>query len=273
MRKLRFISLLGVLAIAALLTAGSRSAFADEIYFGNLTPTPTCSTSTISGDEGLICGTGSSPTTETFTSEGSTLQATGYSDTFSTGANLTLKTWNGTSGTAGSYGESGIGENALNSTSCTDNPGGTGATSTPCEIGNNASVALTSTVAIADLIVGSVQGPEVFDVYTGTTVGNLSLWQSDVTSATCTAGPDGSECLFQLPVDTYAVGILDLPATAENPGQSDVLLTAISLAPAPAIGQGLPVVLAVGGLLFGVWAWDRSKKRHLPGAATTPAAA
>jgi hypothetical protein len=31
--------------------------------------------------------------------------------------------------------------------------------------------------------------------------------------------------------------------------------------PAPAIGHGLPVLLAVGGLLFGAFAWERSKKR------------
>ena len=38
--------------------------------------------------------------------------------------------------------------------------------------------------------------------------------------------------------------------------------------PAPVIGQGLPVALAVGGLLFGVWASDRRKKRRTLGAAT-----
>ena len=44
-------------------------------------------------------------------------------------------------------------------------------------------------------------------------------------------------------------------------------------APAPPIGGGLPAALAVGGMLFGVWAWDRSKKRRLLGAAAITHAA
>jgi hypothetical protein len=31
--------------------------------------------------------------------------------------------------------------------------------------------------------------------------------------------------------------------------------------PAPSIGRGLPVLLAVGGILFGARLWERSKKR------------
>jgi hypothetical protein len=36
----------------------------------------------------------------------------------------------------------------------------------------------------------------------------------------------------------------------------------VNLVPAPPIGHGLPVLLAVGGLLFGFRLWDRSKKRR-----------
>jgi hypothetical protein len=44
-------------------------------------------------------------------------------------------------------------------------------------------------------------------------------------------------------------------------------------APAPPIGQGLPVVLAVGGFLFGARLWERSNKRCSPGNAVPEATA
>jgi hypothetical protein len=47
----------------------------------------------------------------------------------------------------------------------------------------------------------------------------------------------------------------------------------VGAAPAPPIGRGLPVVLAVGGLLFGARLWDLGKKRFLAGAASPQAAA
>jgi len=37
--------------------------------------------------------------------------------------------------------------------------------------------------------------------------------------------------------------------------------------PAPAIGHGLPVILALGGLVFGAKLWERSKKRFSVGTA------
>jgi hypothetical protein len=47
----------------------------------------------------------------------------------------------------------------------------------------------------------------------------------------------------------------------------------LSAVPAPAIGHGLPVVLAVGGVLFGAKLLERSRKRRLFGAAIPHAAA
>lgn len=44
-------------------------------------------------------------------------------------------------------------------------------------------------------------------------------------------------------------------------------------APAPPIGRGLPVVLAVGGMLFGIRLWGRGKKRFSFGAGAPHAAA
>jgi hypothetical protein len=266
MLKFKFLPLLGALAVAALTAGATTPAMADEIYFGSLPLPSGCATNKVGTDEGFVCSTN-----QTFSAEGSTFTATGFSDTtFTNSSALTVKDVASNGNNESGLGENATGPNTLgaggtNTQACTDNAGA--GASTPCEIGINTSVKLTSTVAITDLLVGSVQAPEIFDVYAGPNGGSLSLFQSNVTAGTCTAGPDGSECLITgFAAGTFAVGIVDLPS---NPtGQaSDVLVTAVSIVPAPPIGQGLPAVIAVGGLLFGVWAWDRSKKRRLLGAA------
>jgi hypothetical protein len=50
-------------------------------------------------------------------------------------------------------------------------------------------------------------------------------------------------------------------------------LTITQVVPAPVIGRGLPVILAVGGVLFGAKLLERSKKHRSPGTAPPPAAA
>ena len=53
--------------------------------------------------------------------------------------------------------ETGLGENGTApGTTCTDNPGGSNP-ATPCEIGVGASVGLTSSIPISDVLIGSVQ--------------------------------------------------------------------------------------------------------------------
>jgi hypothetical protein len=47
----------------------------------------------------------------------------------------------------------------------------------------------------------------------------------------------------------------------------DTFLPGTMATPAPPIGRGLPVLMAVGGLLFGARLWERGKKRFLAGAA------
>jgi len=281
MQQFKFLPLLGALAVAAIV-AGSGSARADEILFGNITPSsgvtggaPACTH--VAGDEGFVCGN-----PQTFSAEGSTFTATGYSngDAFSTQSALTWKPVD-SNGLDNGVDESGLGENASAPTSptasaCTDSPGGTGATSTPCEIGVGASVTVSSTIPIVDLQVGSVQSPEQFEVWTATTVGGPFTELGTFTSASAACNYDGvGLCTFNnLPTGTVEVGVVDLAANSTDPtGQSDVLLTAVSIVPAPPIGQGLPAVIAIGGLLFGVWAWDRSKKRRLLGAAAITHAA
>jgi hypothetical protein len=64
---------------------------------------------------------------------------------------------------------------------------------------------------------------------------------------------------------TLGAGTYDLWYTAAN-GTPEVLKTNTVPVPAPPIGRGLPIALAVGGLLFGVRLRDRSYKRHSLGA-------
>jgi hypothetical protein len=267
-RSLAGAAALGALATMALIAGGTESARADEIYFGNITPSsglgtaPACTHA--SGDAGFVCSNG-----QTFTAEGSTFTATGYSDTFSTATALTWKPASSAGGVSNSLGESGLGENQIGPQNpaqpCTDNPG-VGGPSPVCEIGVNASVAVTSTKPITDMLVGSVQaGAERFQVYAGTSIIGLGLHPFDgvLSSTNCTAGPDGDECLITgLPSGTTVVGVVDL---ASNPAgaASDVLLTAVSLVPAPPIGHGLFVLLAIGGVLFGGKLLESFKKHRL----------
>lgn len=128
-------------------------------------------------------------------------------------------------------------------------------------------------------------GAEVFQLYASTSSGTLSggllgTFSSGGggVSTACSTGPGGSydgtgTCTFNFSasLDYLAVGIVEL--TGLNSMASDSLITAVSVAPAPPIGQGLPVLLAVGGLLFGARLWGRSKKHRALLGADTPLAA
>ena len=262
MPKFKFLPLLGTLAVAALI-AGSGSARADvEIDFGGATLTG-CVTGTGSGDEGTICPN------QTFTEDATTFTATGYSDgsNFAAATYLTQKTGIGD--------ETGLGENGTApGTACTDNPGGSNP-ATPCEIGVGASVGLTSSIPISDVLIGSVQsGFEQFQVwgFNGTSWSDLSgilSLNGGNGSTACNQVGTASECQYFLTTPLSEIGVVDLAGTPP----SDVLLVGVSVVPAPPIGQGLPAVIAVGFLLFGAWAWDRCKKRRLLGAAAIAHAA
>jgi len=294
MLKTKLSPLVGALAFATLIAGGIGPAMADEIAFGTLSPTSgTCSMSTNASDEGNVC---SSPLQ--FQAEGATLTATGYSDEFSTTAALTNKPETSppgppANGTDNGFGESGLGENALNpakgltKSECTDNPGA-GFAHTECEIGIGAAVTVSSTVGITDLVVGSVQpNAEVFQVFgstSGTTIDITNPSQligtfssngvtnpNGVATTACPNYANDVTCTFDFATPLSVVGVYEL--TGIGNAASDSLVTAVSIVPAPPIGQGLPAVIAIGGLLFGVWAWDRSKKRRLLGAAAITHAA
>lgn len=276
MFQAKFLLTAGALAVVALIAGGTGSARAAEITFGNptLPSAGTCAASANGADEGEICNNNLQFTAP----DGTVLTANGYSDD-------TFLTSNGTDSSAAtaltlkivppnSTDEGGLGENASgptappNTTKCTDDQ-----TTTACEIQPNGAVTVSSSGRlISDVLVGSVQaGFEAFQVWTDIN-GTWSQFGGDLSLDGGTLGPDLttacnqvgtlSECQINLTTDASAIGVVDL--TGVSP--SDVLVTGVSLAPAPPIGQGLAGLLAVGGLLFGARLWERIKQRRPFGA-------
>jgi hypothetical protein len=89
-------------------------------------------------------------------------------------------------------------------------------------------------------------------------------------------------CTQALPFPPPGTGVEQLSATSIGGGFGNFQGTELTgtqaigtatAVPAPLIGHGLPVVLAVGGLLFGAKLWERSKSRRSFGTAIPRAAA
>jgi hypothetical protein len=243
MLKSKSHSLFGALAVIAL-TAGAGSSRAD-IIFGNFAAPPGPGASFSVGSGNFVADN-----TQKFTVGSQTYTATGYSGApgiAGTETALTLKTI----GSFNTLGESGLGENATfagTPAACSD---------LNCEIGGSTSVGILSNTLVTDIIVGSVQGTESFKLYTGTSLATLAT--DGVVhiggTASCPAGPDTDTCLFTLPGD-FAVGV-------QNVGTGNVLVTELSAVPAPVIGHGLFVLLAIGGVLFGGKLLESFKKHRL----------
>jgi hypothetical protein len=258
MPKFKYLPLLGALAVAAFVGTGSGSARAGEISFGNPTqPSPNSCVNAAAGQEGQLCG-------QNLTFDG-TYVANGYKGNEFTG-NGTLAYTTLKSAPQNSADESGLGENdnsPVMGSTCTDNP--------DCEIAAGRSVEVSSNgPLLTDVVIGSVQSSssDVFDLYgfSNGSWSSIALNQTQNGSAGgCSTTFDGlsDTCYYNNLSGYSAVGVYDVTG--------NVLLTAVS--PAPPIGKGLPVILAVGGLLFGVKLWERSKKRRLLGAAAIAHAA
>lgn len=221
--------IIGRLAQAAVLTVIAVAAGASpsragtvEIPFGSLTPSPGgCASSGID----FVCAN-----PQSFSANGDTFIANGYSDTFTTLSALTLKPVTGNG-----IGESGLGENA--------SPPPAGCSDTDCEAAPGTSVSVTSRKLMLDVIIGSVQSPEQFQVWTGSSVATLTDFTGTLTLATCTPGPGTGTCLIDIPGGATAVGLLDLLDTSGGT-DSDTLITAVSEAtPAPE-----PTTLALFGM-------------------------
>ncbi len=98
-----------------------------------------------------------------------------------------------------------------------------------------------------------------------------------VTSASCPTdllpvGDSGPTVADTTAAITLGAGTYDLWYTAAN-GLPEVLETNSVAVPAPPIGHGLPVILAVGGILFGAKLWERSKRRSPLDTVASPAVA
>ena len=220
LRRLGPATVLATIALAA--AAGSATAApVAEIEFGALVPSPGGCTHA-SGDEGLVCNN-----SQTFTANGSTFTATGYSDTFVTPSALTLKPLTSPPGPpTNGFDESGLGENATGAgTACTDV-----STKTDCEIGNGAAVTVTSNNPITDLIVGSAQTGETAAVYINTGSG-LTLFTT-VTGGSCTEYMgDAATCLVS-GFSADEIGLVGKPNSGGS-GTSDTLIVAVSQPAAP----------------------------------------
>ncbi len=57
------------------------------------------------------------------------------------------------------------------------------------------------------------------------------------------------------------------------PGNTNFNTGVVNAVPTPPIGHGLPVALAIGGLLLGFKLWERSQKHRSPGTVIPHAAA
>jgi len=159
--------------------------------------------------------------------DGSTLTATGFSGApngaSSTETALTLKPIQGPP--ANPLGENGLGENAGTGTGCTDT-----FAATDCESANPTSVALVTSSnkdPITDVVIGSVQAGESFQLYTSTdmNLADLAPFGSVIVGGTSACVPfmsAAATCQITFPAtdDFLAVGLQDV--------SGDVLLSAVS---------------------------------------------
>ncbi len=229
-----------VMGAAIVLAAGTGVSKAGvvEVEFGGLAPSPGgCGLS--NGGPNSVC-----PNSQSFTANGSTFTATGFSDTFTTPSALTLKPIAGNG-----LGESGLGENATGSPPCSD---------ADCEAAPGTSVAVTSKSLMFDVIIGSVQSPEQFQVWTGSSIATLADLTGTLTIATCTPGPAAATCLIDIPGGATAVGLLDLKDTSGGTN-SNTLIVAVSQ---PANVPEPAALMLLGTALLGIGLVGRRRPRR-----------
>jgi len=235
---MKSMTLAAATALAGALYLVSPAAKANEIIFGDLTPTPACGP--VSGP-GSVCGIN-----ETFTFGGDTVVAHGFTGAPGPAAgnvNLTLKPTS-----VNVLGESGLGVQGNNTaTTCTD---------TDCEIAPPQSVSVTRSrsTLITDALIGSVQAGETFNFFVQTTAGGAFTQLGGAITDTCSF-PGGSVagtdlCRWDAPAGQTRFGVaVEAVSTAGAP-LGDVLLTSVSTVPGPIVGAGLPGLVAACGVLL-----------------------
>ena len=235
-------ALLTIAAGAAALAFGASASKAAEIFFGTFA-TPAGCAAVVAGQEGAVC-----PNNLTFAGgTAGTLTATAFSGSPNGGAGTeTFLTFKAVPPNA--VQEGGLGENATGpGTGCTDAP--------DCEIAGSSSVAITSSVPLSliDVLIGSAQPGENFNVWAGSAPGSLTEVATGVNSTTCTLVMTDL-CQFTLTAPATTIAIQDATGT----GGADVLVTAVST---PA-GVPEPASLALLGTALVGGGWFMRRRRN-----------
>jgi hypothetical protein len=213
-RKLLLGQAIVLAAIALAAAAGSAKAAPVEIDFGSLTPASGSGTCTTVSTGNSVC-----QNNLIFKANGDTFTATGLNG--GTPSALTLRTVadNGLS-------ESGLGENDTFTDTCSD---------PNCEIGPGKAVTLTSINPIEDVLIGSVQGPEKFNLLTnngdflGVTFGSGSCTEFATDICQIFMNPGVTSITVQGVTDNVLLtGVSQEAVATPEPGSLTLLGTALA---------------------------------------------